>query len=68
MEREGFLRLANAVIIQAVRDAQSGHISYNDFCRFVRSDYFLVLSRGSISPDLLIKELYLCGNGGIEHA
>lgn len=58
MERDGVLRLANAIIIQAVRDAQNGHMSYNDFCRFVHSEYFLVLSRGAIAPDELIKEVY----------
>lgn len=58
MDRESVLRLANAIIMQAIKDAQNGCISYNDFCRFARSDYFKILARDAIDPDLLIKELF----------
>lgn len=58
MDRSGVLRLANAIIIQAVRDAQNGRMSFNDFDRFVHSEYFQLLSRGALSPDALMREVY----------
>lgn len=58
--KESLLDLANAIIERAVNDY---HDAYNaPYTRgqiecFFRSDYFLLLSRGCVSPDSIIKFL-----------
>ena len=56
-EMEPYLLLANAIIIRAVRDYEEGTISEEAFLHFIKSDYFLLLSRGCVSPETIIKEI-----------
>lgn len=60
-DSEGWRLLANAVIVQAVRDYQEGRISYMDLYRFLKSDWFTLLSRGCVSPDSILKEVTMNG-------
>ena len=57
---DGILDLANAIIERAVMDYTDEHASYyerNKIERFFRSEYFLMLSRGCVSPESIIKHL-----------
>ena len=56
-EEKPYLLLANAIIIRAVRDYEEGIISEEAFIRFIKSDYFTVLSRGCVAPEKIIKEI-----------
>ena len=58
--REGLLNLANAIIERSVLDYTDEHATYyerNNIERFFRSEYFLMLSRGCVSPESIIKHL-----------
>lgn len=57
-ENEGWRLLANAVIMQAIRDVIDERMSFREFCRWVRSDHFRLLSRECVSPDAVIKEVW----------
>ena len=57
---DGILDLANAIIKRAVRDYTDEHATHyerNQIERFFRSEYFLILSRGCVSPESIIKYL-----------
>lgn len=57
---DGILDLANAIIERAVMDYTDEHTSYyerSQIERFFRSEYFLMLSRGCVSPESIIKHL-----------
>lgn len=56
-DHEGISLLANAIIIRAVEDYREGHLSYLEMHRFLHSDWFLLLSRGSVSPESILKEV-----------
>ena len=49
--------LANAIIIKAVEDFENNVISEEVFLRFIKSEYFAILSRGCVSPEKIIKEI-----------
>jgi hypothetical protein len=49
--------LANAIIIKAVEDFENNVISEEVFLRFIKSEYFAILSRGCIPPEKIIKEV-----------
>lgn len=49
--------LANAIIMQAIKDYQTGEISFSELCRFLRSEWFCELSRGCVKPDAIIEEV-----------
>lgn len=70
MDTDGIKRLCNAIIYRAVLDAKQGSLSYDQFVKFVRSDYFRLLSRDSLSPDAVIKEVFPDGkkNDSCKHA
>lgn len=58
--KESLLNLANAIIEQAVFDYKDDHCSKYDehqIEQFFLSDYFIMLSRGCVSPDSIIKHL-----------
>lgn len=58
--KDGILDLANAIIERAVndyRDAYNCPYIRSQIERFFRSEYFLLLSRGCVSPDSIIKFL-----------
>ncbi len=58
--RDGLLNLANAIIERAVMDYTDEHATHyerNQIERFFRSEYFLMLSRGCVSPESIIKHL-----------
>ena len=48
--------LANAVVIQAYHDFVHGRLSYQQFYKFVHSEYFVLLTRGAIVADAIIKK------------
>lgn len=57
---DGILDLANAIIERAVMDYTDEHVTYyerNQIERFFRSEYFIMLSRGCVSPESIIKHL-----------
>lgn len=54
---ESWSLLANAIIVRAIDDYKEGRISYLDLYRFVHSDWFLLLSRGCVSPNSILKEV-----------
>lgn len=56
-DHEGISLLANAIIIRAVEDYKEGRLSYLEFHRFLHSDWFLLLSRGCVSPESILKEV-----------
>jgi len=49
--------LANAIILQAIRDYRDEEISRAQLINFLRSDYFVALSRGVVSADAIIQEV-----------
>lgn len=49
--------LANAIILQAIRDYRCQVISKTQLLNFLRSDYFVALSRGAVSADAIIQEV-----------
>lgn len=49
--------LANAIIIKAVEDFENNVISEEVFLRFIKSDYFAILSRGCVAQEKIIKEI-----------
>lgn len=56
-ESTGWRLLANAIILQAIRDYRYQKISKAQFINFLRSDYFTALSRGVVSADAIIQEV-----------
>lgn len=56
-ESTGWRLLANAIILQAIRDYRCQVISKAQFINFLRSDYFVALSRGAVSADAIIQEV-----------
>lgn len=54
---DGCKRLANAIIITAINDYRTGRINDKEFKCFINSGYFMVLSRGCVSPDKILKEV-----------
>ena len=57
---DGIIDLANAIIERAVLDYTDKHATYyerNQIEQFFRSEYFLMLSRGCVSPESIIKHL-----------
>ena len=56
-ESTGWRLLANAIILQAIRDYRCQVISKTKLINFLRSDYFVVLSRGAVSADAIIQEV-----------
>ena len=57
---DGILDLANAIIERAVMDYTDEHATHyerNQIEMFFRSEYFLMLSRGCVSPESIIKHL-----------
>ena len=55
---ENLKDLANAVIMEAISEARRGELSRIDFVAFVNSDYFYLLSRGSVDPQKIIAEVF----------
>lgn len=53
----GWRLLANAIILQAIRDYRCQVISKAQLINFLRSDYFVALSRGVVSADAIIQEV-----------
>ena len=51
--------LANAIILKALEDFEHGVISEREIMRFIKSDYFSILSRGCVSPERIIKEVII---------
>lgn len=49
------LELANAVVLRAIKDYRIGRLSYQGLERFVRSDYFILLTRGKINQEALLR-------------
>lgn len=49
--------LANAIIIKAIEDFENNVISEEVFVRFIKSEYFAVLSRGCVPTEKIIKEI-----------
>ena len=56
-ESTGWRLLANAIILQAIRDYRNKFISKAEFINFLRSDYFEVLSHGVVSADAIIQKV-----------
>ena len=56
-ESTGWRLLANAIILQAIRDYRNEEITKAQFINFLRSDYFTALSRGVVSADAVIQEV-----------
>lgn len=56
-ESTGWKLLANAIILQAIRDYRCKVISKAQLINFLRSDYFIALSRGAVSADAIIQEV-----------
>lgn len=56
-ESTGWRLLANAIILQAIRDYRCNMISKTQLIKFLRSDYFDVLSRGAVSADAIMQEV-----------
>lgn len=56
-ESTGWKLLANAIILQAIRDYRCQVISKDQLINFLRSDYFTVLSCGAVSADAIIREV-----------
>ncbi len=56
-ESTGWRLLANAIILQAIRDYRCNVISRAQLLNFLRSDYFVALSRGAVSADAIIQEV-----------
>lgn len=56
-ESTGWRLLANAIILQAIRDYRCHVISKAQLINFLRSDYFVALSRGAVSADAIIQEV-----------
>ena len=56
-ESTGWRLLANAIILQAIRDYRCQVISKDQLINFLRSDYFVSLSRGVVSADAIIQEV-----------
>lgn len=56
-ESTGWRLLANAIILQAIRDYRYNVISKTELINFLRSDYFTVLSRGAVRADAIIQEV-----------
>lgn len=56
-ESTGWRLLANAIILQAIRDYRDEKISKAQLINFLHSDYFVVLSRGAVSADVIIQEV-----------
>lgn len=56
-ESTGWRLLANAIILQAIRDYRCEVISKAQLINFLRSDYFIALSRGAVSADAIIQEV-----------
>lgn len=56
-ESTGWRLLANAIILQAIRDYRCQVISKTQLINFLRSDYFMILSRGAVSADAIIQEV-----------
>lgn len=57
---DGILDLANAIIERAVMDYTDEYATNyerNQIERFFRSEYFIMLSRGCVSPESIIKHL-----------
>lgn len=57
IDDDGILRLANAIIMQAVNDYKDGRLPQNEWERFVRSQYFTLLSRNCVSSDAVLEEV-----------
>ena len=55
--KEAILELANAVVLRAIEDYKIGSMSYAELERFVRSDYFILLTRGRLDPEYIIARL-----------
>ena len=55
--KEAILELANAVVLRAIEDYTIGSMSYAELERFVRSDYFILLTRGRLDPEYIIARL-----------
>lgn len=49
--------LANAIIMQAIKDYKEGAITLPELSRFLHSEWFLELSRGCVTPDSIIEEV-----------
>lgn len=60
-ESTGWRLLANAIILQAIRDYRFQVISKTQLINFLRSDYFIALSRGAVSADAIIQEVIYDG-------
>lgn len=56
-ESTGWKLLANAIILQAIRDYRDALITQAELLRFLRSDYFQTLSRGAVSADAIIQKV-----------
>lgn len=56
-ESTGWRLLANAIILQAIHDYRCKVISKAQLINFLRSDYFMALSRGVVSADDIIREV-----------
>ena len=56
-ESTGWRLLANAIILQAIRDYHCHVISRSEFIDFLRSDYFMLLSREAVSADAIKQEV-----------
>lgn len=54
---ECWLILASAIIIRAVDDYRLGFCSRDEICRFLRSEYFRLLTRGRLDPEYIIARL-----------
>lgn len=57
VSRESLLLLANAIIINACKDYQDEPATRYVIEKFIKSDYFDLLSRSAISPKILIEHL-----------
>ena len=53
--KAAILELANAVVLRAIEDYKIGRMSYAELERFVRSDYFILLTRGRIDQKALLR-------------
>lgn len=56
-DNEGLKRLANAVVIRACMDYNNDKSSRLEIERFIRSEWFMILTRDCCDPDLLICKL-----------
>ena len=56
-DSESWSLLANAIILRAVDDYKKGRLCYMDLHRFLHSDWFLLLSRGCVSPASILTEV-----------